>query len=325
MTAKQKHLFYTELAKLLGAGFGIRQAAEVMLDTHLPAAQAGRLRAMNRALDQGRTIAEAFAVGLSPMESALIAAGERGGRLADGFRHLADYFGLLAAVRAEALRRLVYPVFLIHLAVAAMVAAGTMGGAYGMGEVPLRLLGAWLAVDVLFAVLGVGIWLILRAAARNPVMDGILQMLPLVGRARRDLAMARFTKAWHTGVLAALPVHETAVMAGRAAGAAGLATAAEALASAARRGELLGPALAALPAVPKPFARSYATAEASGTLDDDLARWAAHYQTESARSSAALGTAITSLVYFTALIFVAWSVWSFYSSYYGRLDEMLEE
>ena len=31
MTAKQKHLFYTELAKLLAAGFGIRQAAKKLL------------------------------------------------------------------------------------------------------------------------------------------------------------------------------------------------------------------------------------------------------------------------------------------------------
>jgi type II secretory pathway component PulF len=325
MTVKQKHLFYTELTKLLGAGFGIRQAAEVMLDTRLPAVQAEHLRAMTCGLDQGKSIAEAFSAGLSPMEAALLSAGERGGKLADGFRHLADYFGLLATVRAEALRRLIYPLVLIHLGVVVWVVTGTMRGTYGMDGVPLRVLGGWLCLDAALVALGLSGWWTLRVAARLPGVSRVVSVIPFAGRVRRDMAMARFTKAWHVGLLAALPMHKTALMAGEAAATAELAAAGCSLAAAARRGELLGPVMAATSGVPAPFARSYATAEASGTLDDDLARWSAHYQAESARSCAALGTAITTAVYFTALLLVAWCVWNFYAGYYGRLDEMMEE
>jgi type II secretory pathway component PulF len=95
-----------------------------------------------------------------------------------------------------------------------------------------------------------------------------------------------------------------------------------ALTDAAGKGGLLGPVLLGSPAFPKAFARSYATAEESGTLDNDLARWSEYFQSEATRASGTLSTAVTSLLYGTVLLFVAWSIWGFYSSYFNALEQI---
>ena len=328
MSAHKKHLFYTELAKLLEAGFGIRQAAAVMLDTRLPRAQAVILRVLDEGLEDGRTITAAFgttAAGVSELERSMIGAGERGGRLEAAFQHLADYFGMLAAVRADTLKRLIYPIFVLHLGIFVTVLPQPLrtidaGAGWFGGRLLLALLAAYGAGFLLVLLLRV--WL---SAARTQVLpDRLLSRVPLVGNARRSLAMARFTKVYHMGILAGLSMVETAQTAARAAQSATLGEAGRALAVAAGEGRQLGPLMLATPAFPKAFARSYATAEQSGTLDKDLERWSVVFQSDAARAAATLATASTSLLYASVLCFVAWSVCSFYLSYFNALQHIGE-
>jgi type II secretory pathway component PulF len=329
MRAQQKHLFYAELAKLLAAGFGIRQAAAVMLAGGLPRAQAGWLRAMEQGLESGRSISEALggdATAVSELERSMLGAGERGGRLDAALQHLADYFGMLAAVRAEALKRLVYPFFMVHVGVFVVVlpqpllgadaAAGSLGG---------RML---LALLVVYAG-GLGLlWLgraLLNAARRHARLDHMLNRIPVLRSARNNLAMARFTKVYHMGILAGLSMVETAETAARAAHSAALSEAGHAMAQAASAGNELGPVLLALPAFPKAFARSYATAEQAGTLDKDLERWAAVFQADAARAAATLASVLTTLISTAILLLVAWGVWNFYSGYFNSLQRLGEQ
>ena len=103
----QKHLFYSEVAKLLEAGFGIREAAGVLAENRLPKAQAALLEELHQGLDAGKSISESLTGNtktVSDLERSIIHAGERGGRLAPAMRHLADYFGLLASTGHRATR-----------------------------------------------------------------------------------------------------------------------------------------------------------------------------------------------------------------------------
>src|SRR6476660_6224434 len=102
-----KHLFYAELAKLVEAGFGVREAGKILHDTRLPAPQQRLLHLMQSGLEDGKSIAASFSEDpslVSDLECSIIAAGERGGRLAPAFQHLADYFQLLASARSEAVK-----------------------------------------------------------------------------------------------------------------------------------------------------------------------------------------------------------------------------
>jgi type II secretory pathway component PulF len=63
---------------------------------------------LNRAIERGSTVAEAFAAqrpNVSEMEAGIVAAVERAGRLDRGLTQLAAYFGALDAARSSALNR----------------------------------------------------------------------------------------------------------------------------------------------------------------------------------------------------------------------------
>ena len=324
--AAHKHLFYTELAKLLEAGFGIREAAAAMLATRPPAAQAGLLREIDRELAAGNSIAGAFgrgAAAVGALERAIIGAGERGGRLPQAFQHLAGYFGMLAAARRNALQATVYPLILLCLGVfIAVVPAALMRGNRGLGGAMAEFV---VALAVVLAV-ALAAWLALRAllatAPGHPAVDAALNRVPFLGKARRGMAMARFTRVYHTCLLAGLPMRETVATAADASRSGIIRRAGRRLAAALDHGQPLGPVFAACGAFPAAFARSYATAEQAGGLDNDLARWSQVYQDEAARAVAALAAAAPRLLYALVVAFVAWKIISFWSGYYGMLDEL---
>ncbi len=321
----QKHSFYYEMSKLLEAGFGVRQAGRVVLDTKPPAAQAAMLRAMDAGLEQGKTIVEAFGTagfGITDLEKGIVGAGERGGRLAQAFRHLADYFELLAQARRDIIQSLIYPLILLHLGVLASVVPGGLMQGRGTGEIVLSLILSLGALYLGLAIAGFLAALILRAAPSNAVVDRWLNRIPLIGGARRNMAMARFTKVYHTGVLAGLPMVETVTMAADASHSGIIRAAGKTLAARAAAGEFLGPGFVDSSAFPSAFARSYATAEEAGGLDKDLERWSKVYQEDAVRGSKAVAVALPKIFYGIVLIFVAWKIIGFYSGYAEMLDNI---
>jgi type II secretory pathway component PulF len=321
-----KHLFYTEIAKLVEAGFGIRDAARAMLDTRLPPLQAGLLRTMDQGLESGKSIAEAFGAGskeIGVLERRIIGAGERAGRLGPAFQQLADYFGMLAGARRDALQGMAYPLLLLHLGLFVGV---LVPGLMAQSDFSAILGRFGLALFALYAAAYAG-WLGLRAllaaAPGNATLDRALNALPVLGRARRALAMARFTKVYHGCLLAGLPMSETVETAARASASGALGEAGRQLVAVLARGGALGPTFLSCGAFPPAFARSYATAEESGGLDKDLARWSALYQDEAARGVKTASALLSKLLYFAVLLFIAWTVIHAYSGYLGEIEKTL--
>lgn len=325
-TAAQKHLFYTEIAKLLEAGFGIREAGKAMLDTRLPAGQAELLRRMDADLEAGKSITESFGVGvITPLERSIIGAGERGGRMAPAFQHLADYFGMLASARREALGAMAYPAFLLHLGLfVGILAPGLMGGEKSFPEIVRDFVILLIALYAVGFVVWLGLRSILGKASESTALDGLLRRIPVLGGARRAMAMARFTKVYHTCLLAGLSMQETVETACDASHSATIRHAGKQLAAVLKGGGPLGPTMMSCGAFPSAFARSYATAEESGSLDKDLARWSAVYQEDAARGAKTTSAVISKGVYFAVLLYVAWTIISIYSGYFGILKELTE-
>jgi type II secretory pathway component PulF len=339
----QKYLFYTELAKLLEAGFGIRDAAAAMQDTRLPAQQTAILVDMERGLNEGKTIAEAFAGTqgrISNLEKSVISAGERGGRLAPAFRHLADYYGLLASAQKEAFNSMLYPILLLHLGVIVGVMIPTLSGTPETGwlfnllsklspslmeHFPslmtwLRIGGALLGLYVGIAIVYVLIQILLKTALTNASLDSLINRIPLIGSMRRNMAMARFTKVYHICVLAGLSISECARTASTAAQSGTIREAGEQLASTAEAGGRLGPVFISSGAFPKAFARSYSTAEEAGGLDKDLARWAGLYQENAHLSAKRMADLLPKFVYMLVMLYIAWEIISFYTGGGGSPD-----
>ena len=326
--AAHKQLFYSELAKLLEAGFGIRQAADVMSGTGLPTAQAELLEELHQGLQEGKSIADSLGANqstVSDLERSIIRAGERGGRLPTAMRHLADYFGMLASARREALRSLVHPILILHLGVfIGTVPTAMVSGGKSPAEIAGGLFATLLVVYAAIFLIYIGIRALLRSARENARIDGTIRRIPMVGKVRNNMAMAGFCKVFHTCLLAGLPMRETVRMAAHASQSGMIRGAGERLQKILADGNPLGPGMMDESAFPKAFARSYSTGEAAGTLDKDLENWAAHFQNEAASGTRTLAAVIPRALYFLILGYVAWKIVAFFDSYYGSLLKELE-
>ncbi|MEK6231468.1 MAG: type II secretion system F family protein [Luteolibacter sp.] len=326
--AANKHLFYTEMAKLLEAGFDIRKAAGVMADTRLPAAQMKLLETLNTGLEAGETIAGAFsrdAKAVGKLEKSMIAAGERGGKLALAFGHLAEYFGMVAAAQREAIKGMIYPLVVLHLGVfVGTVPMAMMGGetsAGGMAGDFFKALGViYMGVVIVYFVIRA----LLKKAPQSAVIDRVINRVPWIGNARRDMAMSRFCKVYHACLLAGISMMETVRVSSDAAQSGQLMVAGKQLFAVAEEGNLLGPQFIAENAFPKPFARSYSNGEEAGTLDKDMATWARLFQEKADGSMRTASLMIPKILYFVIMGYVAWNIVGFFNGYYGALDAIGE-
>lgn len=325
--AKHKHLFYSEMAKLLEAGFDIRKAAAVLMDTKLPAAQAALLKDLNQGLEAGGSITSSLAkdtTTVTELERNIIGAGERGGKLAPAFQHLADYFGMIASARDEAIKGIIYPLVVLHFGIVLSIVPTALMKGDSVGSV----FGSLLVTLVLVYAVGFVTFLVIRAilkmAPENPGVDRLLNRIPWIGKARRNMAMARFCKVYHSCLLAGISMNETVQLASRASASGVIRESGTVLEKAAKAGESLGPRFMADETFPKAFARSYSTGEEAGTLDKDFANWSKLFQDEAEASSKTASVMVPKVFYFFILAFVAWRIIGFFGDYYSNLDKIGE-
>lgn len=324
----QKRLFYEEMAKLLEAGFDIRKAADVLDTARLPAAQRLLLDTLREGLEGGETIAGSFGrnVGaVSELERNIIAAGERGGKLGISFQHLADYFTMLASARSEALKGMVYPVVILHLGIfVGKVPLAIMQGAKSAGEISwdfvVAVLVVYFACFVAFLIGRV----ILKMAPENAQVDSLINRVPWIGGARRAMAMARFCKVYHLCLLAGISMREAVRVSADAAQSGMIRCAGDRLEAVAKEGNALGPQFMNERAFPAEFSRSYAAGEHAGTLDKDLANWAARFQGKAEGTMRNASVMVPKILYFVMLMFIGWKIVSFFTGYYSEVESMFE-
>jgi type II secretory pathway component PulF len=325
MSPAHKHLFYAEIAKLLDAGFDIRKAATVLMDTRPPGSQLALLKNLNRGLDAGQSITAAFGRDISELECGVIGSGERGGKLAPAFQHLAEYFGMLAAVRRDFINGMIYPIIVLHLGIfIAIVPGALMSGTMTRGQILGSVVTTLLVVHAAAAILVMAVRALLRKAPENAAIDRVINRIPWLGATRRNLAMARFCKVYHSCLLAGVPMEETVRLSSGAARSGLILDAGARLTRVVNEGGALGPPLMAEDAFPKAFARSYSTGEEAGTLDKDLARWSCLFERDAASSARTMAVMMPKVLYFLILAFVAWKVVEFFGGYYGSLDRIGE-
>ncbi len=329
LNATHKHLFYSEMAKLLEAGFDIRKAAAVLMDTKLPPAQAALLKDLKDGLDAGGSITSSFGQdtsAITELERNIIGAGERGGKFAPAFQHLADYFGMIASAHQEAMQSMIYPLVVLHLG----IVIGTVPTALMKGDqsVPTIAGGFLVTLLIVYAVgliLFTAIRAVLRMAPEKPGIDRRINRIPWIGAARKNLAMTRFCKVYHSCLLAGISMGETAQLSSHASQSGVIRAAGTGLVKAAKAGEALGPYLMANDAFPKAFARSYTTGEEAGTLDTDLARWSKKFQDDAESSARTASMMVPKVLYVFILGFVAWKVVGFFNDYYTNTFQQFDD
>ena len=322
MSSNQSASFYQSLARFLGAGFPIVKAVESLLARPGHAAHRRPLETLRTGLGRGDSIAGSLRPAVPPLDFALLDASERGGKIAEGCQHLADYYELLAATRKQIAAQLGYPFVLLHLAILLPNVATLIlnGWAPFMKAtlVPLAVLygagaAAWLA----------GRTLVVRGQA-DVAVDRLLGRIPFFGSMRRWLALGRWCKAMEISLMAGRKVSEALEAGGQASQTAGLEQASRSIAKAVAQGEEVGPLVAAHRVFPADLAQSIATGEATGTLDIEAGRWARYAQGEAAAAGQRMGQWVPRIVYLVVVIFVGYKIVSFWTGYFAGIGRVLD-
>jgi type II secretory pathway component PulF len=232
---------------------------------------------------------------------------------------------MVAAARRSAVKGMIYPLVVLHLGVyVGTVPLAMIGGEVSAGE----LAGGFLTVlGVIYAGAVVSFFVmreLLKKAPENAAIDRVINLVPWIGKARRDMAMSRFCKVYHACLLAGISMTETVRVSTEAAQSGQLQAAGKRLFAVAEEGNALGPQFVADDAFPKAFARSYANGEEAGTLDDDMANWARMFQENAEGSMRTASLMIPKTLYILIMGYVAWKIIGFFNGYYGALDAIGE-
>ena len=306
LSLRQKETFYRELEQFVRQGIPLPQAIEALAPE-----TGGRVRQVLKQLLalllKGQTVADAFAA-LRPvfgtLELSMIEASGNSGRLDQAFTYLSNYFGALETLRAGVVKRTLWPLLQLHFGVLVINIGGLFLGSMTVGEYWLRCAGT-LGVFYLFGVL---VWilvdLLLRLARANPALDRALGLIPLLGKLRRHLALSRFCATYEMQLQGGINVMDGVTAAAEASQSARIRLAVAGIVPQMRTGISLGTLITGQAAFPAALQRTIRLGEESGSLDEDLVRWAAYYQKSAVDALETLGTWIARMVYVVIAIYL---------------------
>ena len=315
---------YRRLGQYLSAGIPVVQALESLQHSppNLPTRRlVGHLLASTRS---GGSMAEGFRAArrwVPELDATLVEACERSGRLDSGFARLAENYEEQARQLRSTLLGLLYPLLIVHVAMLlvplpALVLSWDvlaylrtllllLGPVYGLG---------WL--------LG---WIFLgrHGPTWRAVADSLLAAVPMVGRARRSLTLARLAGTLDTLLNAGVGVLEAWPLAAEASGSSAIQRRVAGWRPRLDAGETPGELLARSPEFPEHFATHYRTGEFSGSLDASLTHLREFYLEEGNRLMRIVSRALPFLFYLLVMLVVAIYVLHSWMKYYLGVFQQL--
>ncbi len=217
------------------------------------------------------------------------------------------------------LGEMAWPVFLVHLAVfiapGAVTALLIQGDGLGYLQQTLIPLLPFYALGFLLAWACQG-----RHGERwRAWVEGIIRYVPVLGKGRRQLALARLSAALESLICAGVTIIEAWELAAAASGSPALRRAVHAWKPQLQAGKTPAELVKQCPLFPSMFASLYFTAETSGDLDQTLRRLHLLYQDSGARKLHALAQWLPRAVYLIIAIVIGMQIVNFWTSYYNNL------
>ena len=319
LSAKAKSRIYANLEKYARSGMGMEKACDSLLrQPRLSRSERDIYRGILAGVKNGRSIGDSLgdsSSAVTTLEHEVVAASEAGGRLEKGFAHLAEYYRRIDRTRRKILKGLTYPLVLIHVAIPVSTLAVAAFSSFSLdGDRPaggyreaFMNSGKMMLATYLVVFLGIiGAIFLNRLGRTSGLVDAILCRVPLVGRARRSVAMERFSQVFEIFLLAGKKMSNAIDGAGRASGSGLIREAGATGARIVASGDPLAVALYASPsAFPDDFSRGMAAAEESGQLDRELAEWGRYYSDSAGEAMDLLAEWAPKLFYWGILLLVA--------------------
>lgn len=278
--------FYHQLGQLTAAGIGVIGALHQL--ERNPPGRSYRLpiRQLLADLGQGFTFTESLqrlGTWLPSFDLALIHAGEKSGRLDACFRVLANYYSERAQLLRQVITDVAYPLFLFHFAVflfpfILLLASGKLS----------LVLYLCTSFGILVPVYVTTALVIYAAQSRHgekwrSIFETVLHPVPVLGTARRYLALARLASALEALLSAGVMIIEAWELAATASGSPALRSAVFGWRREVEGGRTPGEVVHDCRRFPELFASQYMAGEVSGKLDETLGHLHRYYHEEGSR------------------------------------------
>ncbi len=324
---RRSDLFH-QLAQMTAAGLGLIQSIEVLQrNPPQPSPRAPLARALVQ-LNQGAGVTESLSKSgdwLSSFDIALIEAGEKSGRLPQCFELLATYYAERATLMRQVMGFLLYPTFVFHFAVL-IFPIGTFTDLILKGAVL-----TYLAQKVMILAPLYGTALLLYYTMQSTHAEGwrafverVLNAVPVLGKARRNLAIARLSVALEALLNAGVTIIEAWELAAAASGSPALRrVVAQAKPDWIDGGTRPGETISSRPEFPHAFASLYQTGEISGQLDDTLRRSHVLYQDEGSRGMKKFVFGLAGLLVGIVFLGAAFQIIKFYMGYFQQINDAI--
>ncbi len=315
--------FYHQIGTSVAAGLSLIQTLRLLAKS--PPAPGLRHRAARVAdrLEAGSTASEAFrSLGsfVPPFDISLIEAGEQTGRIDRTCLALSQAYAARAALARQVLMGLAYPILVFHVAflilpVQYLVALVTGGDFSGF------LLQKFLFFGPVYLATFAFIFALQRSQTglARSAFEGVTSLLPILGRARRALALSRLSLALDALLNAGVNAAQAWPLAAAASGSPALQREVTRWGPRIAEGDPASELLLRSSKFPPHYSHIYATAEMSGKIDDALPRLVTHYQEEGLRLMRVAAGILIGVVYGGILLIVAYQIVSFWLGFYGQV------
>ncbi|MFW6438032.1 MAG: type II secretion system F family protein, partial [Armatimonadota bacterium] len=202
--ARERAQVFGELASMVHAGVSIGESLTAVAEEMPQSRMQRALRMVGHDVSGGRSLGESlkrYSDVFSPLTLAMVEVGERGGRIEESLRNIADYFEREFRLRSLLRRELTYPIILL-IAILFIPLAGRMIVVWLNDSVTAAIITGirqLLVYLIVFGLPALGAWLVVRSLRQSHEgrlrIDRIKLSIPLIGTVMRKLALARFCRA----------------------------------------------------------------------------------------------------------------------------------
>jgi type IV pilus assembly protein PilC len=320
----QRAEFYHQLNQYTSAGIPIVRALE-QIKRNPPAASYRRpVQHLLDELARGGTLAESLQHldWLPPFDLALIEAGERSGRLDACFHLLTDFYNDRARIIKQVISQLIYPVGLIHFAAFIFLIVLPFAGSQFNASLPWLFAKAALILSPLYGGVVLMVFATQSKHGENwrAGMESVLRVVPILGTARRYLALSRLAAALEALISAGVNIFEAWDLAATASGSPALRRAVTAWKPRVVAGQMPSEAVRLCPLFPETFANLYASGEISGKLDESLRQLHRLYNEDGASKLNGFATWVPRLIYFSVALIIGYKIIVFYQGYFNQIS-----
>jgi len=322
----QRAEFFHQLAQLTSAGFGILVALGQIKRN--PPARSYRepLQGLLEELGRGATVAEALSRlnWLPAFDQALIGAGEKSGRLDACFRMLATYYNDRSRLIKQVIAQLIYPVGLMHFAAFIFLIVLPFAHSQFNASLPWLFVRAALVLSPLYVATVLLVYVTQGKHGENwrATIESVLRLVPVLGTARRYLALSRLAAALEALISAGVNIFDAWELAAAASGSPALRRAVASWRPEVTAGQMPSEAVRSAGLFPGTFANFYASGEISGKLDESLRNLHRMYAEDGARKLHNFAQITTRSIYILVVLIIAYEILQFYMGLYGPHSDL---